>query len=148
MSFHLDQFLPYQLSIAAAEVSRRFSARYAAEAGISIPEWRVLAHLSHSGAVSVRDITQRVHLDKSVVSRAASRLQEAGLVAKSNHDGDRRLIVLELTPQGQALMNRLAGVADAFQKELLTLLGDSAEAFESSLKRLLGPVDNHTSHGF
>ena len=67
MSFDLDTFLPYRLSVAANQVSRRFAARYAAEAGLSIPEWRVLAHLSRSGAVSVRDITARVNLDKSIV---------------------------------------------------------------------------------
>nr|WP_111301836.1 MarR family winged helix-turn-helix transcriptional regulator [Paracoccus saliphilus] len=139
MPFHLDQFLPYRLSLAAAEVSHRFSARYAAEAGLSIPEWRVLAHLGHSGAVSVRDITQRVHLDKSVVSRAASRLQEAGLVAKSDHEEDRRLIVLELTPHGRALMDRLAGVAEGFQQELRDLLGEDAPAFERGLTRIVGP---------
>lgn len=139
MPFHLDQFLPYRLSVAATEISRRFAARYAAEAGLSIPEWRVLAHLGHSGAVSVRDITQRVHLDKSVVSRAASRLQEAGLVAKSDHGGDRRLIVLELTPQGQELMERLSAIADGFQNELRALLGEDAQAFERGLVRITGP---------
>lgn len=139
MPFHLDQFLPYRLSIAATEISRRFAARYAAEAGLSIPEWRVLAHLGHSGAVSVRDITQRVHLDKSIVSRAASRLQEAGYVDKSGHGKDRRLIVLELTPLGQELMERLSAVADEFQDELRTLLGEDAPAFERGLARITGP---------
>lgn len=138
MPFHLDQFLPYRMSVAAAEISRRFAARYTAEAGLSIPEWRVLAHLGHSGAVSVRDITQRVHLDKSVVSRAATRLQQSGLVTKSDHGDDRRLIVLELTPRGQALMARLAGVADSFQQELHDLLGEDAAAFDRGLTRLLG----------
>lgn len=141
MSFRLEQFLPYRLSVVASEISRRFAARYAAEAGISIPEWRVLAHLSQSGAVSVRDITQRVSLDKSVVSRAATHLQEAGLVGKSDHDGDRRLIVLQLTPQGQVLMDKLATLADDFQKELKAQLGDDAKAFETGLGRLLNSRD-------
>ncbi|MGR3199175.1 MAG: MarR family transcriptional regulator, partial [Paracoccus sp. (in: a-proteobacteria)] len=74
MSFDLDGFLPYQLSVAATKISRRFAALYRAEAGLTIPEWRVLAHLDRSGRVSVRDITARVHLDKSMVSRAATRL--------------------------------------------------------------------------
>ena len=72
MAFHLDDFLPYRLAVAAQQVSRRFARLYAAEAGLTIPEWRVLAHLNHSGSVSVRDIHTRVNLDKSVVSRAAT----------------------------------------------------------------------------
>jgi DNA-binding MarR family transcriptional regulator len=137
MSFDLDAFLPYRLSVLATEISRRFAAHYAAQAGLSIPEWRVLAHLSHSGEVSVRDITRRVNLDKSVVSRAASRLQREGLVGKSDHGGDRRLIVLWLTPSGRALMERLAGTAEAFQSELRDRLGDDAPAFERGLARLM-----------
>lgn len=137
MAFELDGFLPYRLSVAAAQVSRRFAALYGAEAGLSIPEWRVLAHLDRSGAVSVRDIHLRVHLDKSLVSRAATRLEEAGLLHKSDHQTDRRLIVLELTPQGQALMRRLGRIATEFQTRLAAELGDDAAAFERALSRLI-----------
>ena len=137
MPFELDGFLPYRLSVAAAQISRRFAALYGAEAGLSIPEWRVLAHLDRSGAVSVRDIHLRVHLDKSVVSRAATRLEEAGLLRKSEHRTDRRLIVLELTPSGQALMRRLGRIARDFQAQLAQELGDDGPALERALSRLI-----------
>lgn len=137
MAFLLNEFLPYRLSVAATEVSRQFAARYAAEAGLTIPEWRVLAHLAQSGAVSVRDITLKVNLDKSVVSRAATRLEQMGLVGKSEHDNDRRLVALQLTDAGQALMEQLSGIAEKFQQELRALLGPDANAFEDGLERLL-----------
>ena len=141
MSFDLDGFLPYRLAVAAAQVSRRFAARYAAEAGLTIPEWRVLAHLSASGAVSVRDITARVNLDKSIVSRAATRLEAAGYLRKSDHAGDQRLVALELTEAGRALMDRLGRIADAFQAELLKDLGEDAPAFKRALLKLGEPGD-------
>ena len=141
MAFELDGFLPYRLSVAAAQVSRRFAALYGAEAGLSIPEWRVLAHLDRSGAVSVRDINARVHLDKSIVSRAASRLEEAGLLCKSGHDTDRRLVTLELTAEGRALMRRLGRIATAFQAELIAELGPEAGALDRALTRLIGDTD-------
>lgn len=136
MTFHLDEFLPYRLSVAASQISRRFAARYAKEAGLTIPEWRVLAHLDHSGAVSVRDIHARVNLDKSMVSRAASRLEKAGFLRKSGHETDRRLIVMELTPAGRDLMARLGRVATGFQTELLSELGDDAAALDRALRQL------------
>ena len=140
MSFDLDGFLPYRLSVAASRISRRFAALYAAEAGLSIPEWRVLAHLDRSGAVSVRDITARVYLDKSIVSRAAARLEETGLLRNSGHDTDRRLVTLELTPEGRALMRRLGRIATAFQAELIAELGPEAEALDRALTRLIDPA--------
>lgn len=141
MSFDLDTFLPYRLAVAATQVSRRFAARYEAEAGLSIPEWRVLAHLARSGAVSVRDINRRVNLDKSIVSRAAARLEGAGYLRKSGHAGDQRLVVLELTDAGRGLMDRLGRIADAYQAELLAELGDDAPAFRRALLQLAGPED-------
>lgn len=141
MTFYLEQFLPYRLSVAAAQVSRRFAARYAAEAGLTIPEWRVLAHLGQGGEVSVRDITARVNLDKSVVSRAATRLEGAGYLRKSAQERDQRLVALELTEAGQALMDRLGRIADAYQAELLAELGDDAEAFRRALLELAGRTE-------
>lgn len=135
-TFDLDRFLPYRLSVAAAQVSRRFEALYGELTGLTVAEWRVLAHLARSGAVSVRDIQAQVNLHKSVVSRAASRLEGAGLVRKSGHGQDRRLVALELTNQGQALMDRLAVVAQDFQARLMAELGEDAPAFLSALDRL------------
>lgn len=135
MAFELDDFLPYRLAVAASQVSRRFAALY--EAGLTIPEWRVLAHLSQSGPVSVRDINARVNLDKSVVSRAASRLEQAGLLRKSSDDSDQRLVALDLTDQGRALMERLGRIAETFQADLMRELGEDGPQLSRTLGRLM-----------
>jgi len=140
MSFLLDEFLPYRLSVVAARVSRRFAALYEAESGISSPEWRVLAHLAQVGPVSVRDIFARVDMDKSKVSRAAARLEEAGLVQKTGDPQDRRLVALTLTGAGERLMARLGEIANAFQQELLFELGPDAAGLDRALERLAQPT--------
>ena len=134
--FDLSAFLPYQLATAAARVSRGFAARYRTEFGLSIPEWRVLAHLAQSGAVSVREIQARVDMDKSKVSRAATRLESAGLIAKRANAADRRLLDMTLTAAGRALMARILPVADAYQAEVLATLGPDADPFRRALARL------------
>ena len=138
MGFDLEQFLPYRLAVAAAQTSKRFAALYEAEAGLTIPEWRVLAHLANSGPVSVRDINARVNLDKSVVSRAAARLEQAGLLLKSTDDSDHRLVALELTGEGRSLMQRLSRIADRFQADLLDELGEDGPRLSQMLHRLAG----------
>ena len=142
MTFQLDDFLPYRLAVAAAQISRRFAARYADEAGLTVPEWRVLAHLNQSGTVSVRDIHTKVNLDKSMISRAATRLQDAGLVRKSEHETDRRLVSLELTDEGRHLMQRLGRIAEEFQAELLAELGEDAVAMNRALDRIARRSDD------
>lgn len=117
--FELDQFLPYQLSVLAGRVSRGFAERYRKKFGLSIAEWRVMAHLSQTDSVSVRDIHLRADLEKSKASRAAARLEEAGLVAKRADEGDRRLVALSLTAKGRQMMAELIPLARSYEAELL-----------------------------
>lgn len=135
--FALDDFLPYRVNVLAGRLSREFATRYRERFGITIPEWRVVAHLSQSGAVSVREIHTRVDMDKSKVSRAAARLEAAGYVEKRVNPADRRLVELTLTDKGREMMAELAGVARAYQAELIARLGDGA-AFRQGIDRLTG----------
>ncbi|MCF8511383.1 MAG: MarR family transcriptional regulator [Rhodobacteraceae bacterium] len=136
MNFDLSAFLPYQLAVASSRISREFAERYRAEFGLSIPEWRVLAHLAQSDAVSVREIHARVDMDKSKVSRAAARLETSGLIEKRENAEDRRLLDMRLTDKGRALIARIVPIADAYQAEMLAQLGDHAPAFRAALLML------------
>lgn len=139
--FDLAGFLPYQLAVAATRVSRAFAARYRREFGLSIPEWRILAHLAAGGTVGMREIQARVDMDKSRVSRAAARLEAAGLIAKTGNAADRRSVDLRLTAAGAALVARIVPVAEGFHAELLARLGSEATAFRRGLARLLAEDD-------
>lgn len=140
-TFELNEFLPYRLIAAAQRTSRAFAERYREDFGISIPEWRVLAHINHAGAVSVRDIEARADMEKSKVSRAAKRLEEAGYITKQVDDGDRRLLQLRLTAEGRALLSRLLPVAMQFQADMLAHLGPAAEGLNTGLTVLLAPAN-------
>lgn len=135
--FDLTGFLPYRLTVAAERLSAGLARRYRADYGISVPEWRVLAHLAHSGKVSVRDIEKRVSLDKSKVSRAASRLEAEGLIAKAVNADDRRLLQLTLTDKGRKLMVELIPLAIDYQKRLEGLVAEHLTSFEAAIDILL-----------
>ncbi len=137
MSFDLSAFLPYQLAVASSRVSKAFADRYRAEFGLTIPEWRVLAHLAQLDQVSVREIQARVDMDKSKVSRAAARLEAAGLIEKRENPEDRRLLDMRLTEKGRDLIARIVPIADAYQAEVLSKLAAEAPAFRVALLRLL-----------
>jgi len=134
--FTLEDFLPYQLAVASTRVSRRFERIYRERFGLTVPDWRVLAHLSGSGTVSVREIHQRVDMDKSKISRAATRLEDRGLINKRQHPTDRRLLELTLTDQGRTMVAEMSPLALAYQAELMAELGDGAEQFKQQLANL------------
>lgn len=136
-AFDLDGFTPYRLAVAARRTSEELARQYRERFGITIPEWRVLVHLAHSGEVSVRDIEARVALEKYEISRTAKRLEEAGLIRKTAHPHDRRLVSLSLAPKGRAMMAELLPLAKAHQEELERRLGDAFAQLETGLERLL-----------
>lgn len=134
----LDEFLPYLLNVLASRASNDLARVYAARFGISIPEWRVIAHLARNREVSVREIRRRVDMDKSKVSRAATRLEEAGLIEKRVNTGDRRLVKLSLSRKGRRLYEQIAPLALAYERRLLATLSPAeAAAFRALVDRLL-----------
>jgi DNA-binding MarR family transcriptional regulator len=135
--FSLDDFLPYQLAVISSRVSRAFSEIYAEKFGLSVPEWRVIVHLHNAGPVSVREIQARVDMDKSKVSRAASRLETSGHITKETNTTDRRLLKLALTHKGHALMTQIIPLAQAFDQELTQTIGPDAKAFRKTLANLI-----------
>ena len=135
--FSLDDFLPYQLAVIAEAVSREFSADYRDRFGLSRADWRVIVHVWAAGPVSVREVHARVDMHKSKVSRAASRLEAAGLIRKAQNSDDRRLLRLTLTGKGREMMDALLPLASAYEEKLLSRLGADAPAFRDMLDRLL-----------
>lgn len=123
--FDLETFLPYKLAISAEKISQAFSQHYFAAYGINRAEWRILCHLACSEeALSIRDLEKRAHLEKSKVSRAVTRLENIGLVTKSTHHSDTRLLSILLTEKGLHVFENIEKIAVQFQEALKNLLGD------------------------
>lgn len=135
--FDLEGYLPYRLSIAAEKISKALAAQYRDRYGISIAEWRVLVNVGYAKDQSIRDIEQRVSLEKTKVSRAATRLEAAGYLTKTLDDGDRRLLKLTLTPRGVALLAEIVPLAQSYQAEVQSVLREHYEALQATLARLI-----------
>lgn len=136
-AFDLDAFLPYRLAKLASRVSRGFAQEYSAKFGLSIPEWRVMAHLSQSDSVSVRELHLKADLEKSKASRAAARLEAAGLVDKKINEADRRLIELSLSAKGADMMAELRPLALSYEAQVLSDLSPEDRA---DFDRLVGQL--------
>jgi DNA-binding MarR family transcriptional regulator len=135
----LDRFLPYLVNVLASRMSRDLAGVYEARFGISIPEWRVLAHVAQNRNVSVREIHERVDMDKSKVSRAAARLESVGLIEKKVNAADRRLVELRLTRKGQRLFADIVPLALDYEARMLAVLDESERAaFVQAVGKLIG----------
>ena len=140
--FELSQFLPYQLAVLAERVSRRLSVEYGRTHGLNVAEWRVLVHLMRRREVSVREIHERVSLDKPRVSRAVSRLEAAGLVEKAAAEDDARLVAISLTAKGMRVLDDILPSARDVEANLLAGLSDAEQAgLLAAMEKLHGVLD-------
>ena len=141
-AFNLDDFIPYLVNVLANRLSLDLARVYQSRFGISIPEWRVLAHLSGHAKVSVRDVYDRVSMDKVKVSRAAARLEAGGYIVKQVHPTDRRLVALQLSESGRALFSKIAPLALAYQDEVLSRLTEAEQkVFVAVVRKLIAPAE-------
>src|ERR1700682_4216218 len=69
-----------------------------------ISDFGVLEMLLHKGPQSVSEIGRRVELTSGSITTAIDRLEQRGLVARAAHASDRRARVVDLTPDGKALI--------------------------------------------
>lgn len=139
--FDLDGYLPYRLAVAASDLSKGLAREYRTRFDISISEWRVLVNVGYSDQVSVRDIERRVSMEKSKVSRAASRLEASGHLVKTVDENDRRLLKLELTEKGVALLAEIVPIAKTYQRKLQGLLGNDFASLQRALAIIMDAQD-------
>jgi DNA-binding MarR family transcriptional regulator len=133
----LEQFLPYQLNIAATLASQAMSRVYTGRYRMGIPEWRVLVTLGEFGWMNGKAICSQTFMHKTKVSRAIATLERRKLVVRRTNRADMRETLVALTAAGRAIYDDLAPRAAAFSRQLTEVLTPSdREVFHRALKRI------------
>jgi DNA-binding MarR family transcriptional regulator len=123
-SARLADFLPYLLSVTSNAVSSRVAEAYRAGFGLRIPEWRVMAVLGDSGAMTQRDLTSATVMDKVAVNRACKELEDRGLATRTANAKDGRSHHLELSAEGRAMYARIMPLAVEIETRLFEDFSD------------------------
>jgi MarR family transcriptional regulator, organic hydroperoxide resistance regulator len=71
--------------------------------GLTHPQYLVMLALWERSPRSLRDISDALRLDPGTVSPLLKRLERDGLITRSRHPHDDRVLALELTEKGRAL---------------------------------------------
>ena len=75
--------------------------------GLGDSDFRVLEALLHKGPLPVSVIGAKVFLTPGAISTAVERLHTAGLVTREDTKADRRVRLVQLTPKGRTLIERV-----------------------------------------
>lgn len=148
----LGEFLPYRISVLAEDVSRLFAARYEAEFGLSIGEWRVLAVLGEVSPRSTQQVIEKTGMDRVRVSRAVIRLADKGFVNRVRHPEDARAQLLRPTARGRTVYRRIVPLARELQAALMGALTAEEQSrldemlvkLAASAAALAGPASDAT----
>jgi DNA-binding MarR family transcriptional regulator len=77
------------------------------EEAISLPQYRALVVLASRGPQRPVDLAQALGVDPSTTTRMCDRLERKKLITRQRDDGDRRIVVLELSAEGRRLVDRV-----------------------------------------
>jgi MarR family transcriptional regulator for hemolysin len=128
------------LAHVAKVVSRAFDDALA-EAGGSLPMWLVLISLKSRPSASQRQLAGAAGIQGATLTHHLNAMESAGLVTRHRDPANRRVHVVELTPEGDVLFLRLRDAAMAFDKRLRSGLGErDLDQLAELLTRLRGNV--------
>jgi DNA-binding MarR family transcriptional regulator len=132
----LDNFLLYQLSVAAGNSGGLLTKALDIELSLSLAEWRVILIVGEIPNLSNDAVAARTTMDKARVSRAIARLVSMGVLNREVDDSDRRLIALSLTKRGSAIFQSSMDIGEHVEARFLAPLSKSERAilFELLIK--------------
>jgi DNA-binding MarR family transcriptional regulator len=106
---------------------------------ISVEQFHILRHI-RKGITSVSDLASVKQISRPAISQGVDALVEKGLITRRQETGDRRFVHLQLTPQGDALLNQIfqqnrawmLEKMDHLNPEQLSSLVDALETLKAS----------------
>ncbi|GAB2869207.1 MarR family transcriptional regulator [Paraburkholderia jirisanensis] len=87
--------------------------------GLTAQQISVILLLSSGRAGTPLELSRALSYDSGSMTRMLDRLEKKGFVARSRSDADRRMVKLELTPQGRDAAGRLPALSAAVLDEQL-----------------------------
>jgi DNA-binding MarR family transcriptional regulator len=100
--------------MARHEAIRDGHARHIGLAGVEYTILISIGHLALDGDVNVKTVADHLHMSGAFITTVTSKLQNLGLVEKTQDSVDRRRISLVTTEKGKSLLRRLA----PYQREI------------------------------
>jgi homoprotocatechuate degradation regulator HpaR len=79
-----------------------------ADTGITEQQWRVLRVLSEYGSLDTTTLAERASLLFPSLTRIATTMRNKGLITQTRDAADRRRQLIEITPDGQKIIDEYA----------------------------------------
>lgn len=120
-----EQVVAAKIMVLATNLRRSGSLLYARALNLSTHEWPIIGSIGMSGATSLRELADRLGLDKGLASREVSSLVRRGLLLKERPSKEVRI---RLSPAGEEMMQRVATLSAEREDFLLADMSEKERA--------------------
>jgi len=105
---------------------------------LTYAQWLPLFKISRCEQTTVASLARDLETDPAAMTRALDRLEAKGLVLRERSTTDRRVVQLALTPEGQAVADKVPAVlADVLNGHLSDFTHDEWQLLLRLLRRML-----------
>lgn len=140
----LDSYLPYLLNRAGTRIAAAFSEEMR-PLGATLQMWRVLAALRERNGRRMGDLSETTSIEVSTLTRLVDNMEKQGLVVRHRAAEDARAVVLQATPAGRRLTQRILPIAERYESVALAGFNvTEAETLKTALRRLYVNMDGLT----
>ncbi len=123
--------------MAAFKAMQRSIAELLSEEGLTQPQFYALRVIAKNGSMPMKGISDGMHVTPANVTGIRDRLEHKGLIRRTARALDRRATIVELTPEGRAVQERVATKYSEFMKKALqAFTSDEQEALRYLLEKL------------
>ena len=106
--------------------------------GLTNAQWEPLFKLKKCQASTVAELAREMHTDPGATTRMLDRLEAKGLCKRVRSTEDRRVVNLELTPEGEAAADKIPGaLVEVMNAHLAGFSVQEWEILKGYLRRML-----------
>ena len=137
----LENQFCFPLYVCAKEFVRRYRP-YLDDLGLTYTQYLAMIVMWGRGRISVKDIGMLLHLDSGTLTPLLRKLEEKGYVSRSRDSFDERSVIVEITPEGEALKDKAKDIPSA-AGSFVQISPEDAQALYGILTRLMmtfGPI--------
>lgn len=131
-------------------VAQKQFAQSVAQHELTFPQYLTLAFLAKSGhPCSMNQVAEATHQDAATMTGVVDRLERLGLVERGRSVQDRRVVLVQPTAQGVALLVAVKQTRDQMMQHLFTTFDDETlKQLNDLLETLWHALETQARNGF
>ncbi|MGL5448563.1 MAG: MarR family winged helix-turn-helix transcriptional regulator [Rhabdaerophilum sp.] len=146
MKHNVQKSVGQQLML-ASRLYRARMAEFLTEIGIFPGQEVVLQALSGSDGATMGELSRSLRVRPPTVSKTITRLAAQGLVERRSREDDARIVLVSLTKDGAAKLERIGELTGRMEEEIDAILDDKdAKRLRKLLRRLSKGMAKHSQH--